>query len=277
MSRVTNLLIVFGLLALLVLYLALPYLSPPAAVVECQKINTDSYWDYSEEDECLESVAMILKDAKICRYIKGDQTECKDLVREHLHVESWPLQKTDPIFYDDDMYWYYENKTLACAVDGLAEGRVYYRKEYMDSSISYPTYQFLSDCEQVLQNTDKNVCNYTAYSYEESTCRMNIGLAKGESFGEVCGNSTYDCDFVYSIYKNDIGACNDDECYLALAIMNKKPEFCEQIGYGYYDDDKRDCLYYFALKDLDTSYCNNLSSSEDMYYCRAVILAEQGA
>ncbi len=122
--------------------------------------------------------------------------------------------------------------------------------------------------------------------YDLSSCIMNIGIAKGRGAAKTCENQNIidsdrdSCYMKYAHVHNDKTACSlihydSEDCYYGYAIINGDESSCSLLDdcYYYYCP-KDDCLLYFALKKRDAVLCSDISNSDTMHLCKAIIFAQ---
>ena len=295
MSRLLKFFICLLLLAGGALFLALPYLFPDPSVQECNSMNYTIYssffsydsYTYRPYKNCITSVAVIKGDGSICTYLLDYyKSQCQNTVANTKRTVSWELKQT---IKEDDYNFrssYAESIFERCALDGLISTEVRYYKDYLDADISYKDRKFANDCESILKNANESLCmdNQTIDPYYADRCVERIRLVNSStSVEDVCPSYDSSCYNDYALLRDDSSFCTGyekDTCQLTFAIQLNKPEMCNKIDaeYDYYDSfsPKTNCWFYFALKNSDIKYCDNISGN-NRYYCRAMLLAEQGS
>ena len=267
MSRINNVLICLLLLAIVLLFLSLPYFSPPEYVEECNMIEG------ADRESCIASVACITHDQRLCNDLEY-RDSCITYVAETKEISKWVLEE-DKDYYSTYSYSEIDDPVLRCAVDGLQSEMTTYSNEYLHYYAFSSIFYFSGDCKKYLEDANLSICQQVydegLDDYFYSICVKNIHFAKNSSLEETCQGDDI-CMGEYARYHSDPSACGeDDSCYTNFAIRSNRPELCDGLS-GY---SERDCFSYFAIKEVDIDYCDKIQNEDHLHYCRAIILAMQ--
>jgi|GEM_PF-4531936 len=277
MKEETKFILVLVFLCLMGFILSIPYFFPPLSILECKEI------EYSNEKvDCFNAVSSISHTDKYCADMRKktpyyNVEDCKEMVKKTKGITSWDMKVSTNNFSDfkNSEYWY--ELELRCAIDGLNELSIQYKKDYFDyyyPIFKYYEYSFDDFCLQALERANESICSKVID--EKANCERNFRLARGVPLSDACPNSSEICHEQYSSLNDDIEACISNECYMAYAIKNNDPSVCNRMSQV--DSDTYDsCWMFMGINNLQIEYCEEAIEEENRHYCRAVILAEEGS